>query len=154
MIDVQAGLIAISSARDFASYIIGKKIDAAVTEKAVELMGHIISLQGLIFSLRDHNSLILEEKKNLENKLMQMEKWDATAAQYHLKEVVPGLFVYSYKGKVDESTPAHWICPNCYELKKKSILQRKTQDYQCTMYECPACRTQYRDEVNRLDLAL
>lgn len=154
MIDIQTALTAISSAHDVAKYIIGRKLDAAVTQKAMELTADIISLQSLILSLRDQNSLVLEEKKNLEDKLIQMEKWEATAAQYQLKEVVPGLFVYSHKGDIGGSTPAHWICPNCYELKKKSILQRKIQDYEGTVYECPSCRTQYRDHISRLDITL
>src|SRR5687768_14992980 len=145
MVEVQAALTAITSAHEFAKYVINRKVDAAVTQKAMELTDSIISLQEIILRLSSQNSLLLQEKKNIEDKLMQLEKWDATAAKYQLKEVVPGLFVYSYERNIDSTTPSHWICTHCYELRKKSILQRKAQDLEGTIYECPSCRASFID---------
>ncbi|MBI4650147.1 hypothetical protein HY745_02460 [Candidatus Desantisbacteria bacterium] len=53
---------------------------------------------------------------------MEFEKWADTELQYELKEIASGIFVYMYK-KIDNSTkPKHWLCPYCFEKRKKIFL--------------------------------
>ena len=52
------------------------------------------------------------------------ETWDAEKQRYELKPIgTQGVFAYSLKPEHENGEPPHWICPDCYQDRKKSILQ-------------------------------
>lgn len=57
-------------------------------------------------------------------------------ARYELWETQTGSFVYALRPDKAEGQPPHFICPNCYEQSKRSILQGGRQSKQCQ--ECKA----------------
>ena len=104
---------------------------------AIELQSVILSLQDQILSMQHEHSNLLQIKNDLEKELMNLKDWEKTKSQYELKEVVPGFFVYSPKPNSKFSEPDHWLCANCFNDGKKSILQRKR-----SKYLCPKCETE------------
>ena len=71
------------------------KTDSAVVEKAAELQGTIITLQSAIMTIQSQYQLLLSEKDELKQQLMNIINWDAETAKYQLTEVSAGAFVYS-----------------------------------------------------------
>jgi len=122
--------------------------EVAVNEKASELFNIIIDLQSHVSSLQSDLMLIqsqyqelLQVKDNLEKQLVQMGEWEITKSNYKFIAVGIGNFVYE---STDTSAQTHWICPNCYEKQKKSILQvNKAFEGRKVHLDCPNCEINF-----------
>jgi len=68
---------------------------------------------------------------------MAYEKWDSEATRYELKEIVTGIFVYVLKPDHARTEPIHWLCPNCFQQRQKSILNKPHVDH--LNYHCRRC---------------
>jgi len=112
--------------------------------KDADLKDKIIELRNLILSLQSEYSTLLDVKDQLEKKLMEYEDWDKTESQYQLKEITPGIRVYSPKEDSGLSDSDHWLCPNCFNDRKKSILQLdEDNDVFGQYYICPKCKNRF-----------
>ena len=110
--------------------------------KDINFKNKIIELQNLILSLQSEYSTLLDIKNQLEKKLVEYENWDKTESQYQLKEITPGIRVYSSKEDSGLSDSDHWLCPNCFNDRKKSILQLERDEGKLGQYYiCPKCKT-------------
>lgn len=128
-----AGLSAIKTAFDMTKAL--KDInDAAIRNAAV------IELQEKILSARDAQTALLDRVSHLEKEVADFEKWEAEKEEYELKEVFSQTFAYSIKESARGTRPSHLICANCYEGRKKSILQRADGAH----LACPDCKTRIR----------
>lgn len=143
--DVQTSLAALATAKDFASFLIGRKIDSEVTDKAIAFQNSIIEFQSIIMSLQAENHSLLQEKISIEKKLDKIESWESEKNKYELKKVADGVFVYSRILEEDSKELPHWLCPNCFQDKHKSILQRTSKSWAGTDYVCPCCKTEITD---------
>jgi rubrerythrin len=116
--------------------------EVKVNEVAIQLQGIVLDLQSEMMMIQSDYQNILRSKEDLEKKLVEQENWDKERTRYHLKNVGTGLtgFVYALNKSEPSIEPPHWICPNCYEDKKKSILQftRKMP----SSWNCPRCKTE------------
>ena len=54
-------------------------------------------MQNDALLMQEKHSSLLREKDDIAKKLMEFEKWDETESQYELKEIYPGILLYSYK---------------------------------------------------------
>jgi hypothetical protein len=118
-----AGIAGLKTVGELASLLIKMNVDNAVTQKAIEANTAIINAQTLMLELQAKYQELLVQKDELEKRLIQIENWDAEAQKYALTEIVEGVFVYALKADQKDGAPAHWLCPDCYQNKKKSILQ-------------------------------
>jgi hypothetical protein len=142
--DIATTLSVISSAREFASLLINRKIDSAVTEKAIELQSGIISLQSEIMAMQAENQSLLQANNLLKDSLKKIEDWSLESERHELVEITKGVFVYKLKKTLTESC-SPWLCTNCFENQKKSILQWQGKNYGGTFYQCPNCSLKLYD---------
>ena len=111
---------------------------AEVNAKAIELQGAILSLQSDAFAAQAQQSSMIQRIRDLEEEIRQVKAWEETKQRYSLYEPIPGSFVYASKENSGSPEPSHWICANCYEDNKRSILQlKRTGDID--QYGCPHC---------------
>jgi len=54
-----------------------------------------------------------------------------------------GFFAYIPKKGEENSEPPHAICPNCYQSRQRSFLQREPQWIKHA-WDCPECKTHFR----------
>ncbi len=142
--DIATTLSAISSAKEFASLIISRKIDTAVTEKAIELQNSIIGLQSAILGLQGENQTLTHENHSLKEAMERISNWEREAAQFELTKIAEGVYVYEVKDK-STSAVSPWLCVSCFESRKRGILQRIAQDYGGTRYRCSSCKGEIYD---------
>lgn len=117
VMDVIAGVSALKTAFDMAKSIKDAN-DFAVRQ------GIAIELQEKIFSAQQAQALLIEEVNSLKAEIAGFETWDAEKQRYQLKPLGQnGVFAYELKQGHENSEPSHWICPDCYQDRKKSILQ-------------------------------
>jgi rubredoxin len=103
-----------------------------------EIQDQLIDLQTQMLTVHAHYQTLAEAKREVEEKLVAYEKWDADAARYELKEIARGFFMYVLKPDQAQGNPIHWLCPNCFQDRKKSIMQKVTVDH--LDYKCPRCQ--------------
>lgn len=143
--DLSTTLSAISSAKDFAALVIGRKIDAAVTEKAIELQNSIIALQSGLLEMQAGIQTLTQQNAELQKTLAAAKRWQEQDDSHHLFPIAQGVHVYvpNEVAPGDETTP--WFCANCWQRQFKSVLQRTGQDYGGTHYYCPNCKAKVYD---------
>ena len=96
-----------------------KNIDDRVRRDAA-----VMEIQEKILAAREAHSALLDRVGELEKKLASFEHWDTEKEKYELKEIYPQTFAYVIKEKVRGTEPSHLICAACYQMRKKSILQK------------------------------
>jgi hypothetical protein len=92
-------------------------------DEAIKLYGQIVSAHQSALAAQSAQVALIEEKRALEAKLAEFEEWDRTKQRYELQPVGHGAFVYVVKEGERRAEPPHSICPNCYEQRRRSILQ-------------------------------
>lgn len=127
-----------------AAYDIAKGIGAlhTVTERneaVSKVLEILISVQQDTLSMQQERFLLQQEKETLLKKISEFEQWDQTAAQYELKEIAPGVFVYSLKKDTESTDPAHYLCVNCYTNRQKGFLIQLEPVFSGTHYKCSKC---------------
>jgi predicted RNA-binding Zn-ribbon protein involved in translation (DUF1610 family) len=140
----------ISSAKaayDIAKGISSLKAGVERNQSISNLISIILSVQSDALSMQSKYQDLLQEKDNLAKKLMEFEKWTEIEKQYELKEMASGVFLYVYKQPDNSKEPVHWLCPNCWQDKIKSIIQCMTPTYssRARMYSCPKCKNVLKD---------
>lgn len=145
-------LAAITSAKDFASFLIGRKIDAAVTEKAIELQNSIIALQTGLLEMQAQLQALGAKNQELQGQLAAAQDWRAQEDAHQLVTVAKGVHVMTKKVLDSASTLPVWYCANCWQKRFKSALQQTTQDYGGTHYYCPNCDAKVYDHSDPAEI--
>ena len=122
--------------------LMGKvKTDSAIREKAIELQSIILTLQSALTTIHIQYDTLLAEKDSLKQQLMNFENWETEKTKYQLVEVGAGAFVYTISPAQQSTEPKYWLCTQCYENRKKSILQRTEKQWDAYKYQCPICHS-------------
>jgi hypothetical protein len=139
--EITAAISSVKTATTIVKGLINLSKDVAVKQKAAELLGVILSLQNGLSSLRSDYDQLLESKRGVEKQLKEFYNWSETESRYKLEEVHTSIFVYSPKESKKRKQPIHWLCTNCWEDRKKSILQCDYKHSKGASYTCPRCKT-------------
>lgn len=106
----------ISASKDLRNF---NELAGAVFEVNAKLLG----VTNVALSAQEKQTELAKRVEYLEKKLAELEQWGAYARNYELREVVPGVFVYVYFPVDGGKQPRHWVCANCHNQHKKSLLQ-------------------------------
>jgi len=128
-----AGLGALKTAFDLAKGL--KDIDDAARRNAA-----VIELQERILAGQHAQAELLERISALEKEVANFEQWETEKKNYDLKAVHGDSFAYANKPVAGSTEPPHLICANCYQQRKKRILQRTDMAH----LECPDCKNRVR----------
>lgn len=108
--------------------------------KYTEFIHKINSLYSIVLGLYDQNSKLIQEKTDIEKKLMRFEQWEQEKAKYTLYEIVPEVFVYAYNKNDKNIEPMHYLCANCMNKGNKSILNLSVEHRDGSKnYYCHSC---------------
>jgi hypothetical protein len=151
MVDITAIAGAMSSLKafkDLAEAMIGLRDAEAFQQKRFELQAIVIDAQNSIFTLQEERTAAVKRIEELEQKIAAVEQWQTEKERYHLKAIEAGSFAYTLKREVAFTDVAHWLCANCYEQGKKSILQRTADrvynrnDGELRSWRCAICTSE------------
>lgn len=104
----------------------------------------LITVQADALDMQNKYQELLSVKDQLSAKIKDFESWQITEKNYQLFEPEVGIFVYSLIATEGSSTPAHWLCTNCWEHKIKSIIQKTFGDPYIEKYGCPRCKHEFK----------
>lgn len=103
----------------------------------------VVELTDKIRAAQDAQFALVERVSDLEKELMRFETWEREKQRYQLEKLPPGILVYSLKTDIENGDPPHKICPNCYEQRRKSILQTEWRHGPVEKMYCPACKSDF-----------
>lgn len=136
MVDgVMAGLSAFSGLIGMARGL--KDINDAVVRNEA-----IYELTSKLLDAQQEYAALLARVGELEKKLTSFENWETEKQRYELKvQGENSVLAYALKEGVQPPEPAHSICPDCYQERKRSILQTETRyvNGQRTCLTCNSC---------------
>jgi hypothetical protein len=104
------------------------------------MQGAIFDLQSKMLAMQEKMGSLAEEKRNAEAKLVELSNWQVEAAKYGLFEPGGGAILMVLKDEKDDSAPNHWLCPNCFEKKKRSYLAWNKTGFGLKTHEGAECR--------------
>ena len=135
--EVFAGIRAFKTLFDTARSL--RDMNAAVVRSAA-----VIELQEQILSARAQQIELIERVRELEREVAQFKTWETEKQRYKLKDFGQHTFAYELKPETANDEPEHLICPQCYQIGRKSILQFEGRHNlsKLAMYRCYSCRTQ------------
>lgn len=104
----------------------------------IEFQNCIIQANQAAMAAQAESVSLLARNRELEVEVARLNDWATVSADYTLKEVGTGYFVYAYMPLGEPRKPKHWICVTCFEDGDRSILQRNY----ATSFKCPKCETE------------
>ena len=121
--EIASGLTSIKAARDILQGLDAAKTQLALDEATRKLREHITNAQEGLLSAQEAEFASTKRIAELEEQIVQFENWTAQKKRYELQDTGQGTLAYRLKEGMEEGEPPHWICPNCYENGKRSILK-------------------------------
>jgi len=79
-------------------------------------------LMGLLLEAQEAQAALVAEKRDLEERVRELEAWDGEKKRYELKDMGQGCFAYALKEDAAGAEPPHALCAGCYNQGRKSIL--------------------------------
>ena len=101
--------------------------------------GAVIELQEKILTAQEAQSTLVERVSELEKQVADFETWEAEKKNYDLKSVARSAFAYMLKPDARGTKPPHWLCTQCFQNKKRSIMQAVPMHRPDIIAKCPAC---------------
>ena len=117
---------------------------STITQVQSDILDQLLTTQMDALTLQEKHLAVINEKEELAKKLVQFEQWEKIESEYELKEIRPGMLVYSSKNYQQSKIPTHWLCTQCWEDRKKSILQASQHNESGGVYVCPRCNLTIR----------
>ncbi len=139
-VDISKGMLSLQNLNELSSL-------------AVELNSKLIDAQQAIFEINDERHSLLEKIKELENEIATSNNWDLEKVRYQLMSPWPGhpVSVYHLKKTCSNGEEPHWLCPNCFQQSKKSILNTNQNKGDQVHLVCSQCNTKIRTHWNAID---
>lgn len=129
-VELTAALQSLKLAKDMTTAVIDIRDARVLNAQIGKINGALLDAQSCIFAVNQERSVLVERISALEKEIAELKNWNADKQNYELREIrsgSPQAFAYAYKKLVDDVTPAHNLCANCYQNNKKSILQGETR---------------------------
>lgn len=144
MTDVAMLVSALSGLKTAGEMIAGlssAKNQAETAMKVLELTTIIHSSREDILTAREALASILEENRKLKDDTVRLEQFHSDMERYQLAEAYPGSVMYSLKRSMSNGEPAHYVCANCYQTRKKSLLNCIPKSDGWYAFACPNCKS-------------
>jgi hypothetical protein len=136
-------------AGQIAKGLIDLKTITEVQAKAIELNGLILGAQSDLFAANAVQTSLVEEVRELKERITRMENWEAQKQRYKLAAPFPGCMVYALQKSMSGGETPHYLCASCYQRGQPSILQGKEGSHLLAgtgvahaLYRCPVCKSE------------
>lgn len=136
--EISAGVAAAKGAIATAKNLLNLKTEAERNAAIIEIQSQVLDVQSQLSEAQRRYDELLDEKRKSDAALAARDDWDREARKYKLSEPRSGFFVYELIDAANERV--HWLCPNCFQQRMKSILFRPIGDHE--MMLCQNCKMQ------------
>jgi hypothetical protein len=119
---ISGALTGLSGALEIAKGINSKITAVEMAEAKSELLERLSTVQIALAEATQEVLSAQERIRTLEAEIVQLKEWDAEAESYELADTGAGALAYLPKGAEGNYKSGHWLCPNCFSERKKSLL--------------------------------
>lgn len=154
---IAAALGGLKSAGEIAKALLQIKSDVERNAKVIELQSVILAAQSSAIAAQSDQFAMLEEIRKAKDEVAAVKNWETQKQRYKLVSPHPGCMVYALQRSVADEQPPHYICANCYQSGKASILQalggkpRKEGGRIPSSYYCSTCKSEaFSDHMGNL----
>ncbi len=134
----------LKTAGDIVKSLLEIKKISDISGKVAELQAVILAAQSSAIEANSAQFAMIEEIRALKEEMARIKAWDTEKQRYKLTNPWIGTVVYSLKESMSNGEPPHWICTNCYEDGRKSILTQQQDGNSRVSYLCPKCKVSFR----------
>jgi hypothetical protein len=140
---IQGTITGLKIAGEIAQSILQLKSMSDVQGKVIELQSAILSAQSSALSANAAQTAMVEEIRALKENIARMKAWDTEKVRYILAPIVDtGAVAYALKKSMSNSEPPHYLCTNCYDDGRKSILSPHKREHSRITLCCPRCKNE------------
>jgi hypothetical protein len=126
--DISGALGALQKASDIVKKWTSSSTDKERATEIIELNREIETAQRRAITANAAQTSLIQEVETLKAEIARFETWDTEKTRYELKPTGhKNILVYSLKEDAQPPEYPHSICPNCYQERKKRILQQITR---------------------------
>jgi hypothetical protein len=137
---IQGAISNLQAANELANTSVELRDITTLHAKTIALRKVILRAQSSALRAQSEQSTLLERIRQLEQKIADIEAWNAERQKYQLTEINPGQFVYTLKEQAGSAEPTHMLCANCYNHNEKAILQTEIRYAgRRTVFFCQNC---------------
>ncbi len=140
---ISSALSSFKSLTDMVRTFVDVKADVAVNDRVLAIQSLLFDLQNKLIAANATQTALTDRVRELEEEIRRGKQWAEEKANYALHEAAPGTFVYVHKSVGDGGAGAHWLCANCFENGKKSILQAGGYKASRYIHVCQACKSEF-----------
>jgi hypothetical protein len=135
---IAIGLSSLNAAKDIAKGLDSLKTSVAVNQAKIDLQNLIAEAQQGLFTAQQAQFEAAQRIRELEQKLMDFENWETEKQRYELADAGQGTMAYRPKAGMENGEPAHWLCAQCFQHRKKAFLQPEERNPGRNSYLCCA----------------
>lgn len=137
---IAGAISSLKTAAEIAKVLYTAKLDADTKEKISQLQQLVWDARESAYNAQDELAEVKKRHAEAEQAVMDFMKWGKDKERYRLFQP-QGLnsVVYGVKESSADGEPPHYICTNCYQESRKSILHNKQSKEQRTAFHCPKC---------------
>jgi hypothetical protein len=144
--EIGAAIVSLKAAFELAKTLVGARDEAVIRQKVIELQGEILSAQASAVTAQSHQATLLQEVGDLKKEVADLRAWGAEKEKYKLVNLSErgfddgGAFAYGLKDQASSAEPEHYLCANCFNDDRKSILQEEVRfPGRVTILSCHRC---------------
>ncbi len=139
--ETAAGVTSLRAALDIIKAMVSLRDAEAFRAKSIELQGVVLEAFEKAIEAREAHTQQSDRIRALEAEVANFKAWDAEKQRYELKAIGNGTVARILKRDARGTEPPHWLCPQCFEQRKKSFLQSANKvERGHLMMSCNACR--------------
>lgn len=140
----------LKTASDIAKSLLEIKKITDINGKVAELQSVILSAQSSAIEANSAQFAMIEEIRNLKEEMARIKAWNTEKQRYVLTPLADtGAVAYALKKSMSSAEPPHYICTNCYEDGRKSILGPQKRTTGRVSLCCPKCKSEIHTNYSR-----
>ena len=138
---IMGAVSSLKLAQDMTKTLVSIRDFSKLNETVIELQRVILAAQSDALAAQSDQFALLQHVRDLKEEVARLKAWDAEKQEYELKDVGNGAFAYVPRTDADTGEPPHWLCTNCYNNGRKSILLRTETNAGPfgKLWICPQC---------------
>lgn len=140
MTAIAGALSALKSTGDVFKALLDIKVSSEVYAKIIDLNRTIFAATQDALAAQADQAELSSRISELEQEIVRMTQWGAERENYELADLGGGATAYIVKPLMQGTQAPHWLCTNCYQEHRKSILQPQGHRDGDRTWLCPACK--------------
>lgn len=142
---IQGALTSLKAAGEIIRVLYDSKLSSDTQDKVLALKLLVFEAREMAFGAQENFSELQSKILELEEKIAKHDQWTAESRRYQLfqPQVLQSL-VYGVIESLADGEPPHYLCTNCHQQRRKSILNGALDARGWSIMVCPACKSEIR----------